>query len=250
MFLRKNVASQVFTLPGTLRNISDGSAVTSGASLTWVTDGTSTAAAGTLTHISDGAYKYQPTQSETNANICGFVLSKTGAVGLAGSVRTTGSDPSDAVRLGLTAMPNIASGNAGAILVDGTGTAAISNSGGKVLLQATQTGVTIPTVTTVGSVSGAVASVTAQVTANVTQWGGVNVTGMPMPTYTQPTGFLSATFPSAVSSYAGGAVASVTGAVGSVTSAVTVTGTVTANVVSINSVTVNGAGTSGNPWGP
>jgi hypothetical protein len=43
----------------------------------------------------------------------------------------------------------VASGNAGALLVDGTGTAAISNSSGKVLLQATQSGVTIPTVTTV-----------------------------------------------------------------------------------------------------
>lgn len=30
---------------------------------------------------------------------------------------------------------------------------------------------------------------------NVEQWNNVNVTGMPMPTYTQPTGFLSATFP-------------------------------------------------------
>jgi hypothetical protein len=43
-----------------------------------------------------------------------------------------------------------------------------------------------------------------------------------MPTYTQPTGFLAATFPATVSSFAGGAVASVTGAVGSVTSPVTV----------------------------
>ena len=62
-----------------------------------------------------------------------------------------------------------------------------------------------------------------RVTANTDQWGGVSVTGMPMPTYTQPTGFLAATFPGTVSSFAGGAVASVTGAVGSVTAGVTVT---------------------------
>jgi len=43
-----------------------------------------------------------------------------------------------------------------------------------------------------------------------------------MATYTQPDGFLAATFPATVSSYAGGAVASVSGAVGSVTGAVTV----------------------------
>ena len=66
----------------------------------------------------------------------------------------------------------------------------------------------------VGSVTGAVGSVTARVTANTDQWNGVTVTGMPMPTYTQPTGFLAATFPATVSSYAGGAVASVTGNVG------------------------------------
>ena len=66
------------------------------------------------------------------------------------------------------------------------------------------------------AVVGAVASVTARVTANVDQWNGVTVTGMPMPTYTQPTGFLAATFPATVSSYAGGAVASVTGSVGSI----------------------------------
>ena len=73
---------------------------------------------------------------------------------------------------------------------------------------------TFSTTGSVGSVTGAVGSVTSRVTANTDQWNGVAVTGMPMPTYTQPTGFLAATFPATVSSYAGGAVASVTGNVG------------------------------------
>ena len=80
----------------------------------------------------------------------------------------------------------------------------------------------------VGSVTGAVGSVTNRVTANTDQWGGVTVTGMPMPTYTQPAGFLTATFPATVSSYAGGAVASVTGNVG---------GNVAGSVGSISGVT-------------
>ena len=80
----------------------------------------------------------------------------------------------------------------------------------------------------VGSVTGAVGSVTSRVTANTDQWNGVTVTGMPMPTYTQPTGFLAATFPTTVSSYAGGAVASVTGNVG---------GNVVGSVGSISGVT-------------
>ena len=59
---------------------------------------------------------------------------------------------------------------------------------------------TFSTTGSVGSVTGAVGSVTARVTANTDQWNGVTVTGMPMPTYTQPTGFLAATFPATVSS--------------------------------------------------
>jgi hypothetical protein len=43
-------------------------------------------------------------------------------------------------------------------------------------------------------------SVTNRVTANTDQWNNVAVTGMPMPTYSQPTGFLATVFPAAVSS--------------------------------------------------
>lgn len=104
MFLQRNTAGQVFTLPGTLRVIADGSAVTTGASLTWIKDGTGAAAAGTLTHVSDGGYTYAPSQSETDCKIAGWVLSKTGAAGLAGSIRSTGADPDDAAALGLTRL--------------------------------------------------------------------------------------------------------------------------------------------------
>lgn len=41
-------------------------------------------------------------------------------------------DPHDTVRLGLTAMPNVASGSAGAIITSGTGTAQLSTSSGLV----------------------------------------------------------------------------------------------------------------------
>lgn len=46
-------------------------------------------------------------------------------------IELTAWDNQDSVRGGLTAMPNVASGSAGALLVDGTGTAAISTSGGR-----------------------------------------------------------------------------------------------------------------------
>lgn len=102
MFLQRNVASQTFVIPGSLRAVADGSAVTSSASMTVVKDGTSAAAAGTLTHISGGAYKYTPTQAETDCKIFGYVLEAAGAVTVCGSTRTTNADPNDAAALGLT----------------------------------------------------------------------------------------------------------------------------------------------------
>jgi hypothetical protein len=175
----------------------------------------------------------------------------------------------DTVRLGLTAIPNVATGVAGALITSGTGTAQLSVASGLVTLAAvTHTGATIPTVTTVSN----------RVSANTDQWNAVAVTGMPMPTYVQPSGYLAATFPltvasttnitagtiatvsgnvngnvsgsvgsvtGAVGSVTGnvsgsvasvvGAVGSVTGAVGSVTSAVTV-GTINANVITATSI--------------
>jgi hypothetical protein len=142
-------------------------------------------------------------------------------------------DLMDTVRFGLTALPSIAQGNAGALITSGTGTAQLSVTSGVAL-------------------------------ANATQWNSVGVTGMPMPTYTQPTGFLAASFPTSVASptnitagtittvsgNVNGSVASVTGAVGSVTgnvggnvagsvnsvtSAVTV-GTINANVITATSI--------------
>lgn len=134
-------------------------------------------------------------------------------------------------------------------LTSGTGTGQISLSSGAVLLQATQTGVTIPTVT----------SVTNQVTANVAQisgdttaadnleaaldgTGGVTITAALTGAITgNITGNLSGSVGSVTGAVGSvtGAVGSVTGAVGSVTGAVgSVTGNVGGNVVgSVGSVT-------------
>lgn len=94
-------------------------------------------------------------------------------------IQLTSYDPNDAVRLGMTALPNAAAdaagglpisdagaldldalntnvssiladtGTDGVLLSSGTGAKQISLSSGAVLLQATQTGVTIPTVTSI-----------------------------------------------------------------------------------------------------
>lgn len=248
MFLQRNTASQVFTIPGTLRAVADGSAVTSGASLTWIKDGTSGASAGTLTHVSDGAYTYQPTQGETDAKICGWVLSKAGAAGLAGSIRTTNADPNDGVHLGITSLPNTACTTNASLLTSGTGIDQISVSSGKVLLQATQSGVTIPTVTTVTNQLTAAAIATAvwqdSTAGDFTAANSIGKSLAPATLGTVPgaagglfiagtnaattiTTALTTTFTGNLT----GSVGSVTGAVGSVTGAVgSVTGNVGGNV--------------------
>ena len=154
----------------------------------------------------------------TNAtNNTGGLVTATGSVtALAGAISTyAGGDTAGTSTL-LTRLPSAISLAAGAVTV-GTN----NDKSGYSLTATTGLGNQTANITgnlsgSVGSVTGAVGSVTARVTANTDQWGGVAVTGMPMPTYTQPTGFLAATFPATVSSYAGGAVASVTGSVGSI----------------------------------
>jgi hypothetical protein len=135
----------------------------------------------------------------------------------------------DTVRFGLTALPNVASGSAGAIITSGTGTAQLSTTSGNVtvgtnndktgysLTQAFPTNFsslaitaggavtagtvsdktgyslsssqTFSTTGSVGSVTGSVGSVTGTVTANTTQLAGQTVTAA-----------AGVTFPSSVSS--------------------------------------------------
>jgi hypothetical protein len=86
----------------------------------------------------------------------------------------------------LTAIPNVASGSAGALITSGTGTAQLSVSSGLVTLApVTHTGATIPTVT----------EVTNRVTANTDQLAGQTVTAAN-----------AVTFPSIVSSLTGAGV--------------------------------------------
>ena len=85
-----------------------------------------------------------------------------------------------------------------------------------------------------GNVAGSVNSVVTRVTANTDQWNGVTVTGMPMPTYTQPAGFLGATFPTTVAS-----TTNITQASGVVLAATTHTGARIPNVTLVDTTTVN-----------
>jgi len=119
-------------------------------------------------------------------------------------------------------------------LTAGTGTGQISLSSGAVLLQATQTGVTIPTVTTV----------TNQVTANVAQISGDTTAADNLEAALDGTGGVTITaaltgaITGNITGNLSGSVGSVTGAVGSVTGAVgSVTGAVGSVTGAVGSVT-------------
>lgn len=163
---------------------------------------------GTLTHLGNGRYYADLTQTlvaTAGDQIETRYKSAATAECPGDSFQVVAFDPYDIVRIGLTAIPNVAQGNAGQLP---TATAA----GLVTLAGVTHTGAVIPTVSevtgAVGSVTGAVGSVTGNVSGNVS--GSVG----------------------SVVGAVGGSVASVTGAVGSVT------GNVGGNVVgSVASVT-------------
>lgn len=155
-------------------------------------------------------------------------------------------NPYDTVRLGLTSLPNVASGSAGAIITSGTGTAQLSVTAGVASANTTQlagqtvtaaAGVTFPT---------SVASPT-----NITA--GTITTATNLTTNNDKTGYSlsgtqtfnnTGTWTGNITGNLSGSVGSVTGAVGSVTGNVggNVTGTVGSVVGAVGSVTGNVGG--------
>ncbi len=125
--LRKNVASQVLTF--NLVNATTGAALTSASVTTKVAlDGTQSGGAGTVTELGTGQYKYVPTQGETNGTTAGFSFTATNAVPVNLHCFITALDPTDAVRGGMTALPNAAAEAAGGLYTRGAGAGQLSQS--------------------------------------------------------------------------------------------------------------------------
>ena len=99
-----------------------------------------------------GWYQFCPPNAAlaSGAKSCAFHLK--GATNMAPlpiEAQLISIDLDDAVHGGMSSLPNTACTTNASLLTSGTGTDQLSVSAGKVLLQATQSGVTIPTVTTV-----------------------------------------------------------------------------------------------------
>ena len=111
--LRKNVAGQFIYIQGV-----DASTGGIKSGVTWTMrrclDGTFAAGGATITEDStNGWYKVALAQADTNGNDIGYNFTGTGAIPITVNVITTAADPTDGVRFGLTALPNVAQGNSG-----------------------------------------------------------------------------------------------------------------------------------------
>lgn len=79
-------------------------------------DGTFAAGGGTSTEdTGTGSYKYALSQADSNGNNISFIFTATGAMPVCVNIVTTAADPTDSVRLGLTALPNAAAGANGGL---------------------------------------------------------------------------------------------------------------------------------------
>lgn len=123
MFI-KNTAGQFIHFQGV-------DAATGGikSAVTWTVrrciDGTFAAATGTVTEDgTTGWYKFAMSQADTNGNNIGFNFTGTGAVPQTVNIVTTSLNPYDAVRFGMTALPNANAGAAGGLWILGANAAA------------------------------------------------------------------------------------------------------------------------------
>lgn len=94
--------------------------------------GSQTSVTGIIVEDGLGQYHLFASIGDMSWNNIGFLFTATGAIPVHICIATTAADPSDAVRFGLTALPAVASGSAGAIPTTGTGANQISVASGKV----------------------------------------------------------------------------------------------------------------------
>ena len=175
----RNAASPPIVAVGAIYLLADGTIQTTGASVR-VKTGTGSwgSGAGTLACDStSGIWTYAPTQAETDAESFIVGVYKSASTSAQVTVATSASATAGygGIDWGKVIQATTTVNLSGTTISTTQAVASVTGAVGSV------TGA-------VGSVTGAVGSVTARVTANTDQWGGVTVTGMPLPTtsYTTP----------------------------------------------------------------
>lgn len=119
--MRKNTASQYVAFQ--MNSATDGSAVTAGTPTVYYTidGGAQGTGAGTATHEGNGQWSYAPTQAETNGDHVAFTMVLASAISQTVNVWPVSFDPTDAVRMGLTALPNANADAAGGLPISDAG---------------------------------------------------------------------------------------------------------------------------------
>ncbi len=120
---RKNTAGQFIGFAAI--NASTGAAMTgtTGFAAFRVLDGTQATATGSVTDKANGQYSFALSQADTNGNNCSILFTMTGMIPVEKTFLTTGADPTDGVRFGLTALPNAAANaNGGLPILSTSGT--------------------------------------------------------------------------------------------------------------------------------
>lgn len=210
-------------------------------------------AAGTVSEIGGGWYAVAANATDTNT-LGGLIVQGTSGSVVGQSFGVIVAYDQQSTTLGIPSLPSAAPNAAGGLLTYGSSTGQLNPSSGTftgVGLATTQTGVTIPTVTQVtdavvlptgtgsGQISLSSGAVLLQPTQDFNNTGQTNALAANVTEIDgqSATASGSVAFPSTISSFAGGAVASVTGAVGSVTA------TVNANVTEIDGQAATASGT-------
>lgn len=164
----RNAATPPRIAIGAVVQISNGAVQSSGVSIAVRAEGGSEGAGGGTTSYggSSGIVYYAPTQAETNYTAFVVTAYKTGCIPVSQTVVTTANATAGRVDVGSVAGTSQTARDLGAsvLLSSGTGTGQVSLSSGRVLLQTSQSGVTIPTVTSVTNLHASAATAANQTT--------------------------------------------------------------------------------------
>lgn len=112
--MRRNVASQV--IAAQLVSATDGSDVTSGTTTVYGTgDGGAQGSWGTATSEGNGCWTFLPSAGNTDYDHVVFTFVNTSAISVSVQVYPVSFNPTDGVRMGLTALPNAVPAGAGGL---------------------------------------------------------------------------------------------------------------------------------------
>ena len=119
--MRKNTSGQFVCAQ--LVSATDGTAVTTGTTTVYylIEGGTQGTGAGTVTHEGNGTWSYACVQSETNGDHVAWTFANSSAVSACVNTYPVSVDPTDAVRMGMTALPNAAADAAGGLPISDLG---------------------------------------------------------------------------------------------------------------------------------